>query len=67
MTSLETFSLNRASPAMSHANPWYSLLIPCPYAYTRPWLGSAQAKALMWGAQRANAPRWAIAGRLQDA
>ena len=52
MTSLETFSLNWASPAMSRATPWHSSLTSCPYAYTLSWLGSAQAKALMPGPQR---------------
>lgn len=52
MTSLETFSLNCASPAMSRATPWHSSLTSCPYAYTLSWLGSAQAKALMPGPQR---------------
>jgi hypothetical protein len=52
MTLLETFSLNWASPAMSRATPWHSSLTSCPYAYTRSWLGSAQAKALMPGPQR---------------
>jgi hypothetical protein len=55
MTALETFSLNRASPTMSHATQRYYSLTPCPRVYTRPWLGSAQAKALMPGAPRTNA------------
>jgi hypothetical protein len=52
MTSLETFSLNRASPRYVSRDAVALSLTSCPYTYTRSWLSSAQAKALMPGPPR---------------